>query len=89
MDFYLKAHCDFDFHYFYCVIPEGMVAAEMTIQTVDGIYTYRRDQTTQTISYSPWGRQAKPFSSLRMKIANYEEEKKECHERQTLSPSSQ
>ena len=45
MDFNLKAHCDFD--YFHCAIPKDIVDVEMTIRTVGGIYTYRRDQTTQ------------------------------------------
>ena len=47
MDFHLKAHCDFDFNYFYCTIPEDTADVEMTIWMVGGIYTYRRDQTTQ------------------------------------------
>ena len=55
MDFHLKAHCDFEFHYFYFAIPEDMVDMEMTIWMVGGIYTYMRDETTQTMSYSPWG----------------------------------
>ena len=40
---------------------------------VDGIHTYKRDRTTQVISYSPWSRQMKPFPSLRKKIIKYEE----------------
>ena len=44
MDFQLKTHCNFDFHYFHCDIPENTVDVEMTIQMVDGIYTYRRTE---------------------------------------------
>ena len=86
MDFNLKAHCDFDIHYFHFALPEDMVDVEMTIQMVDGIHTYRRDQTTQVTSYSPWSRQVKPFSSLRKKIVEYVEEKKESHEKRNSSP---
>ena len=86
MDFHLKAHCDFDFHYFHCAIPKDTVDVEMTIWMMDGIYTYRRDQTTQITSYSPWSRQVKPFSSLRRKIANYEHEGKESHEKRNSNP---
>ena len=38
------------------------------------------------MSYSPLGRQAKPFSSLRKKIANYEQEKKENNEKRDPNP---
>ena len=79
----LKAHCNFDFH---CAIPKDTVDMEMTIWMVDGIYTYRRDQTTQMTSYSPWGRQVKPFSSLRKNITDYKEQKKESHEKQNSNP---
>ena len=34
MNFNLKAQSEFDFHYFYCAIPEDMVDVEMTIQMV-------------------------------------------------------
>ena len=37
-------------------------------------------------SYSPWGRQVKPLSSLTKKIANYKEEKKEGHEKRNSNP---
>ena len=79
MDFNFKAHCDFDFHYFHCAIPEETVDMEMSIQTVDGIHTYWRDQTTQMNAYCSRGRQAKSFSSIQNKITDYEEEKwKSC-----------
>ena len=86
MDFNFKAYCNFNFH---CAIPEDRVDMEMTIQMVDGIHTYRRDETTQMTFYSSWGRQVKSFSSLRKKITNYKEEMKESHERETLIPSPQ
>ena len=89
MDFHLKTHHDFDFHYFHCAIPEDTVDVEMTIQMVDGIYTYKRDQATQKMSYSPWGRKVKPFSSLRKKIADYEQERKKTMKRETVIPSPQ
>ena len=37
MDFNFKTQCEFDFHYFYCAIPEDAV-------DVDDIHTYRRDR---------------------------------------------
>ena len=70
MDFNFKAQCKYDFHYFYCAIPEDTADVEMTIQMVDGIHTYRRDRTTQMNAYSPLGRQVRPFSSLCKKITD-------------------
>ena len=81
----LKAHCDFDFHYFHCDLPKDTVDMEMTIWMVDGIHTYRRGQTTKVTSYSSWSRQVKPFSSLRRKITKYKEEKKESHEKRNFN----
>ena len=76
MDFNLKVQCDFLFHKFCCALPKETRDVEVTIWTMDGIHTYRRDRTTQVASYSPWKRQVKSFSSLRKKIAEYEEEKR-------------
>ena len=81
-----KAHCDFDFHYFYCAILEDTIDVEMTIQMVEGIHTYMRYQTTQMSAYSSWGRQVKPFSSLHKKIADYEEEKRRSQENKSSNP---
>ena len=89
MDFNFKAQSEFDFHYFYCATPEGTVDGEMTIWMMDGIQTYRRDQTTQMNAYSPWGRQVGPFSSIHKKITDYEEEKRKSHKDKTLIPSPQ
>ena len=65
MDFNFKVQCKFDFHYFYCAIPEDTVDVKMTIWMVDSIHTYRRDWTNQMKAYSP---------SLHKKIMDYEEE---------------
>ena len=86
MDFNLKAHYNLNFHYPCYAIPEDTVDVEMTIQMVDGIYTYRRDQTTQMTSYSQWSRQVKPFSSPRKKIPDYKQEKKESCEKRNSNP---
>ena len=70
MNFDLRAQCDFVFHNFSCALPKDMIDIEVTIQTVDGIHTYRRDGITQVASYSPWSRQVKLFPSLRKKMPN-------------------
>ena len=84
MNFNIKAQCDFLFHNFHCALLEDMIDAEVTIWTVDGIYTYRRDRMTQASSYSSYSKQVKPFPSLRKKITEYQEEK-----RRSLNPFSQ
>ena len=76
MNFDIRSECDFLFNNFQCALLEDMIDVEVTIWTVDGIHTYRRDRTTRAASYSPWSRQVKPFPSLRKKIAEYQEEKR-------------
>ena len=85
-DFHLKSHCNFDFHCLHCALPKDTVDVEMTIWMVDGIHTYRRDQTTQVTSYSPWSRQVNPFSSIMKNIDEYKEEKKESHKKRNYNP---
>ena len=76
MNFNIRVECEFLFHNFCCALPKDTVDVEVTIRTVECIHTYRRDRTTQAVSYSPWSRQVKPFPSLRKKIAEYQEEKR-------------
>ena len=65
MNFNLSAQHDFVFHNFGCALPKDTIDIEVTIWTVDGIHTYKRDRTTQITLYSPWSRQVKSFPSLR------------------------
>ena len=53
MNFNIRAECDFLFHNFCCALPEDTIDVEVTIWTVDGIQTYRRDRMTQAALYSP------------------------------------
>ena len=76
MNFNIMAEGDFLFHNFCCALPKDTIDIEVTIQTVDGIHTYRRDRMTQAASYRAWSRQVRPFPSLRKKIAEYQEEKR-------------
>ena len=55
---------------FCCTLSEDMIDAEVTIHTVDGIHTNRRERNTQAASYSPWSRQVKPFLPLGRKVQN-------------------
>ena len=75
MNFNIRAECEFLFHNLCCSLPKDTVDVEVTMWTVGGIHTYRRDRTTQVASYSPWNRQLKPFPFLRKKITEYQEEK--------------
>ena len=76
MNFNIRAQCDFIFYNFHCTLPRDTMDVEVTIWTVDGIHTYRKDRMTQVALCSPWSRQVKPFPSLRKKIAEYQEEKR-------------
>ena len=49
------------------------------------LYLHEGQNNTDDV-IQPWARQIKPFSSLRKKIANYEQEKKENNEKRNSNP---
>ena len=48
----------------------------MTIRTVKGIYTYRKDHTAEPMIFTPWSRKVIPFSSLRHEIQAFQNDKR-------------
>ena len=45
-----------------------LVDVELMVQMVKGIYTYRKDHTTESMTFIPWNKKVTPFPSLRHKI---------------------
>ena len=59
-----------------------MVDIDLTIQTVKGIYTLRKDHTTESTIFTLWSKKGIPFPSLRWKIQAFQDDKrqeKQCH----------
>ena len=69
--------CDFIFRSIWTGLPMDTVDVELTVRTVKGIYTYRKDHTAEFIVFSPWSRTIIPFPSLRRKIQAYQDENKQ------------
>ena len=44
---------------------------------VKGIYTYRKDQTTESTIFTPWSKKVTPFPSLRSKIQAYKDKQRD------------
>ena len=69
--------CDFIFGSICTSLPTDMVDVELTIRTVKGIYTYRKDHTAKSTVLSPWNRTVIPFPSLHRKIQAFQDKNRE------------
>ena len=56
-------------------IPTDTFDVELTIRTVKGIYTYRKDHAAESTVFSPWSRTIIPVPSLQRKIQAYQDKK--------------
>ena len=65
--------------FFQCHLPEDTIDVEITVRTLKGILTFRKDCSSQSSVCSPWGSCVKPFPSLHEKMADY------IKERQTIA----
>ena len=54
-----------------------MVGMELTIQMVEGIYTYRKDHMAESMVFSPWSRTIIPFPSICKKIQAFKDENRQ------------
>ena len=57
--------------YFRCLLPIETVDVEVKIKMMGGIHTFRRDWTTQVISWNPWSTRIHPYPSLIRKMNTY------------------
>ena len=73
----VKPACDFVFGFLRCTLPMDTIDVELTVRTVQGIHTFRKDHTSESATCSPWSRWMKPFSSLQKKIEAFEEKKRD------------
>ena len=53
--------CDFIFRLIRTSLLTDMVDIDLTISTVKGIYTYRKDHTVESTIFTPWSKKVIPF----------------------------
>ena len=71
----LEPQCNFLYRFFTCNLTEETIDVEVTVYTLKGIHTFRRDCSTQASICSPWGMRVRPFLSLSKKIKEYREDR--------------
>ena len=69
--------CNFIFGSIHTSLPTDMVDVELTVRTVMGIYTYRKDHTAESTVFSPWSRTVIPFPLLHRKIQAFQNESRQ------------
>ena len=69
--------CDFILRAIRTYLPTDSVDVDLTITTVKGIYTYRKDHTTGSTTFTPWNKKVLPFPSLRWKIEAFQDDKRQ------------
>ena len=67
----LTPQCNFLYRYFWCQLPEDTIDVEVTVWTMKDIHTFKRDCSTQLISYRPWTSRYHPYPSLTKKMKTY------------------
>ena len=69
--------CDFLFRLIRTSLPMDMLDVDLTIQAVKGIYTYRKDHTTEFMICTPWSKKVILFPSLRQKTQAFQDDKRQ------------
>ena len=68
----VKLHpSDLIFGILYCNLQKDTIDVDLKICTLQGIYTYKKDRSSQVSKYSPWGTEVTPFPSLQKKMIEY------------------
>ena len=67
-----KSLIQFLFGSMHTSLPTDTVDVELTIRTVKGIYTYRKDHMAKSMVFSPWSRTMILFPSLCRKIQAFQ-----------------
>ena len=68
--------CDFLFGSIRTSLLTGTVDVELTVRKVKGIYTYRKDHTSESTIFTPCSKKVISFASLRRKIQAYQDDKR-------------
>ena len=68
--------CNFVHRFFQFDLPEDTIYVEITVQTLKGIPTFRKDHSSHLSVCSPWSSCLKPFPLLVKKVEAYIEERR-------------
>ena len=83
---------DFIFGSIRTSLPTDTVDIDLNIWTVKGIYTYRKDHTTESTIFTPWSKKVIPFPLLDGKYKLFRmirDRKQQCHGMMAACFSSQ
>ena len=69
--------CDFIFGLIRTSLPTDMVDVDLTIRTLKGTYTYRKDHTMESTIFTPWSKKVIPFPFLIQKIQAFKYDKRQ------------
>ena len=72
---WFMSQCNFLYCFFQCNLPEDTIDVEITVWTLKGIHTFRKDCSSQSSVWNPWGLQVKPLPLLLKKMEAYMEER--------------
>ena len=73
----IRPICNFIFGSIRTSLLKDTVDVDLTIQTVKGIYTYRKDHTVESMLFTPWSKKVIPFPFLRQKIQAFQDNKRQ------------
>ena len=76
---HLAPKCNFLHGFFQCNLWKDIIDVEITVRTLKGMHTFRKDCSSQSSMCSPWDSCIKPFPSLWRKMEDY------LKERQTIA----
>ena len=83
----LTPQCNFHDGYFQYQLPEDTRDLEVTVRTMKGMHSFKRDHSTQIISCKPWRPNHHPYPSLARKIRTYLELKDQVADSPCPSPN--
>ena len=72
--------CDFIFWLIRTSLLTDMVDMDLTVRTVKGIYTYKKDHTMESTVFTLWSKKIIPFPSLIQKTQAFKDDKKTEHD---------
>ena len=67
----LRPECNFLNGFFRYLLPVEMVDVEVKVKTMQGIHTFQRERTLQTIKCNPWSTRLCPYPSLIWKMKTH------------------
>ena len=67
----LAMKCDLEHGFLKCALPEDTINVDLTVCTLKGIHTFKKDYKSQTSKCSLWGAEVNPCPTLRNKMVEF------------------